>query len=106
MWKIYYLCNGQKEDCQKRNCYINGGNCKHTSDINRALNFEIKGSYKNGGSFYEKEDVKEQTLFSDEELAKVETEEERQHLIECAKDNSKIDMKYFEIMKKYDLFEN
>ena len=36
----------------------------------------------------------------------VETEEERNHLIECAKDGSKIDMKYFEIMKKYDLFES
>ena len=44
--------------------------------------------------------------FQREELARVETEEERQHLIECAKDESKIDMKYFEIMKKYDLFES
>jgi hypothetical protein len=50
--------------------------------------------------------MKEQTLFSEEELARVETEEERQHLIECAKDESKIDMKYYEIMKKYDLFES
>lgn len=49
--------------------------------------------------------MKEQTLFSEEELARVETEEERNHLIECAKDNSKIDMRYFDIMKKYDLFE-
>lgn len=49
--------------------------------------------------------MKEQTLFSEEELARVETEEERTHLIECAKDNSKIDMRYFDIMKKYDLFE-
>ena len=50
--------------------------------------------------------MKEQTLFSEEELARVETEEERQHLIECAKDESKIDMKFYEIMKKYDLFES
>lgn len=49
--------------------------------------------------------MKEQTLFSEEELARVETEEERNHLTECAKDNSKIDMRYFDIMKKYDLFE-
>ena len=49
--------------------------------------------------------MKEQTLFSEEELARVEIEEERNHLIECAKDNSKIDMRYFDIMKKYDLFE-
>lgn len=50
--------------------------------------------------------MKEQTLFSEEELARVETEEERKHLIECARDNSKIDMRYFDIMKKYNLFEN
>ena len=50
--------------------------------------------------------MNEQRLFSEEELARVETEEERKHLIECAKDGSKIDMKYFEIMKKYDLFES
>lgn len=49
--------------------------------------------------------MKEQTLFSEEELAMVETEEERNHLIECAKDNSKIDMRYFDIMKKHHLFE-
>lgn len=49
--------------------------------------------------------MKEQTLFTDEELARVEIAEERKHLIECARDNSKIDMKYFEIMKKYDLLE-
>ena len=54
----------------------------------------------------EVQNMNEQTLFSEEELARVETEEERKHLIECAKDGSKIDMKYFEIMKKYDLFES
>lgn len=56
MGKVFFLCNGQKRDCKKRSCYINGGNCKHTSDIRSALNFERKGKYKNG-SFYEKEDV-------------------------------------------------
>lgn len=50
------------------------------------------------------ETMKEQTLFSQEELSKVETQEERDHLIKCANDESKIDLKYFEIMKKYDLF--
>lgn len=42
--------------------------------------------------------------FTDEELAKVDTEEERQHLIECAADNSKLDEWYFQIMTKYDLW--
>lgn len=49
--------------------------------------------------------MKEQTLFTAEELAKVETEGERRHLIECAKDNSKIDMNYIRIMDKYGLWE-
>ncbi len=49
--------------------------------------------------------MKEQTLFTAEELAKVETEEERRLLIECAKDNSKIDMSYLQIMDKYGLWE-
>lgn len=44
-------------------------------------------------------------LFSEEELARVENEEERKHLIECAEDYSKIDMRYMEIMSKYNLWE-
>lgn len=39
-----------------------------------------------------------QNLFTEEELAKVTDEAERKHLIECAQDQSKIDMKYMEIM--------
>lgn len=46
-----------------------------------------------------------QNLFTEEELAKVTDEAERKHLIECAQDQSKIDMKYMEIMSKYDLWE-
>lgn len=42
--------------------------------------------------------------FTDEELAKVGTEEERKHLVECAADNSKLDEWYFQIMTKYDLW--
>lgn len=49
--------------------------------------------------------MKEQTLFTAEELERVETEAERRHLIECAIDNEKIDMYYFSIMEKYGLFE-
>lgn len=46
-----------------------------------------------------------QNLFTEEELTKVTDEAERKHLIECAQDQSKIDMKYMEIMSKYDLWE-
>ena len=42
--------------------------------------------------------------FTDEELARVDTEEERKHLVECAADNSKLDEWYFQIMTKYDLW--
>lgn len=50
-------------------------------------------------------DVKQEaTLFTDEELEKVENEEERQHLIECAADNSKLDEWYMQIMTKYGLW--
>lgn len=42
-----------------------------------------------------------QNLFTEEELAKVTDEAERKHLIECAQDQSKIDMKYMEIMSKF-----
>lgn len=47
--------------------------------------------------------MEKQNLFTEEELAKVTDETERKHLIECAQDQSKIDMKYMEIMSKYDL---
>ena len=36
--KVLYLCNGQKEDCAKTGCYINGGECKHTTDEKYAAN--------------------------------------------------------------------
>lgn len=56
MEKIFYLCDGERENCKKRNCYKNGGDCRHTTDISHAMNFERRGKCKNG-SFYEKEDV-------------------------------------------------
>lgn len=63
MRKIFYLCDGTKEECNKRNCYTKGGMCKHTADINHAMNFERRGKYKNG-SFYEKEDTSRNEISS------------------------------------------
>lgn len=40
MNRTFYLCNGKKEDCQKRDCHIKGGKCKHTTDVKYAKNFE------------------------------------------------------------------
>jgi hypothetical protein len=36
---ILYRCNGEKEDCAKKNCYKNGGYCSHTENIEYAENF-------------------------------------------------------------------
>lgn len=44
MNRTFYLCNGQKEDCEKRKCYINGGDCKHTTDAKFAKNFEKRNN--------------------------------------------------------------
>lgn len=49
--------------------------------------------------------MEKQNLFTEEELAKVTDEAERKHLIECAQDQSKIDLQYMKIMEKYDLWE-
>ena len=48
--------------------------------------------------------MEKQNLFTEEELAKVTDEAERKHLIECAQDQSKIDLQYMKIMEKYDLW--
>lgn len=45
--RIFYLCDGEQENCKKRSCYKNAdrtaeGNelvCKRTSDIRHAKNF-------------------------------------------------------------------
>lgn len=49
--------------------------------------------------------MEKQNLFTEEELAKVTDEAERKHLIVCAQDQSKIDLRYIKIMTKYDLWE-
>lgn len=49
--------------------------------------------------------ITKQNLFTEEELAKVTDEAERKRLIECAQDQSKIDLQYMKIMEKYDLWE-
>lgn len=36
--KIYYVCNPYKNtDCKKTNCHINGGPCKHTTNLEFAV---------------------------------------------------------------------
>ncbi len=54
MERIFYLCDGQKEDCPRKFCYKNDGICKHTTDINHAMNFKRKEN-RPFGNFYEAE---------------------------------------------------
>ncbi len=46
---IWYLCDGDKEDCKKRYCYkyTEKDPCRHTKDINHAVNFkkELHGNH-------------------------------------------------------------
>lgn len=37
--KVFYLCDGEVENCKKTMCYKNGGNCNYTTDISHAKNF-------------------------------------------------------------------
>lgn len=64
MEKVFYLCNGKKADCKKRTCYINGGNCRHTSDVECALNFERTGKYKNGHIYEKRGWLKKQDILN------------------------------------------
>lgn len=54
---VLYLCNGENTRCSKTNCVYSGGDCKHTTDINYAVNFK-KYAMLDGGeklTFFENE---------------------------------------------------
>lgn len=42
MMKILFLCDGRAQCSQeaKTECFVNGGSCRHTSDIRHAKNFQ------------------------------------------------------------------
>ena len=54
--KVFYLCDGEKEDCKKTKCYQNGGECKYTEDIEHAKNFS-KEEHREESSFWEEEKI-------------------------------------------------
>lgn len=63
---IAYLCDGQVEDCNKRNCYYKGaGKCKHTEDIHHAKNFTKS---KHGEYFMEGSGVDAENSFKKERV--------------------------------------
>ena len=54
---VLYLCNGENTRCSKTNCVYSGGDCKHTTDIEYAVNFK-KYAPSDGGeklTFFENE---------------------------------------------------
>lgn len=57
---VFYLCNGQKEDCKKRTCYMNGDKSDHTCfwtrDVRYAKNFEKNKDVVAEDVYYEKRD--------------------------------------------------
>ncbi len=59
--RINFLCDGEKEDCRKGNCYKTIGDCegacKHTKDICHAKNFNRKLPQTEQSSFWENEAV-------------------------------------------------
>lgn len=50
MSEVLFLCDGKREICKPWECYINGGKCKHTTDISHAKNKgkNKKFRWKNG----------------------------------------------------------
>ena len=57
---IFYLCDGKKEDCPRTHCYkTEAGGCRHTSDINHAINFK-KRKYQ-AGLYSERKSVLKKT---------------------------------------------
>lgn len=57
--KVFYLCDGEKDDCKKRDCYKSGGRCKHTKDIRHAKNFHTRSLQADKEVFWEKETASE-----------------------------------------------
>lgn len=55
MIKIMYLCDGEVPSCKKMHCYKKTDDtpCRHTSDINHALNF--RKPHVAEGYYYEQE---------------------------------------------------
>ena len=50
--KIFFICDGDVPECEKTECYKRGGECKWTSDVRHAVNFEDLFDY---GVYFEKD---------------------------------------------------
>lgn len=47
--RIFYLCDGKVESCNKTLCYKFDGPCKHTENVSHAINGENEREYANLG---------------------------------------------------------
>lgn len=63
--RVFYLCDGKKEDCKRTNCYKDGGECEHTEDIEHAKNFHRDGIDSEKSSFFEKDNHKKKEIYAD-----------------------------------------
>lgn len=56
---VRYLCNGEKEDCEKQICYKTIGDrenaCKHTKDVRYAKNFSKRIQPVKASGYWEQE---------------------------------------------------
>ena len=63
--RVFYICDGKKEDCKRTNCYQNCGECKHTEDIEHAKNFCRDGIDSEKSSFFVEENRRKKEISAD-----------------------------------------
>lgn len=69
--EVAYLCDGNKECCSSKDCFVNGGTCKHTKDIEHAISFSHISDYFYGDQeITEKIEVYEESNRESEEIQK------------------------------------
>ena len=50
---ILFLCDGKNPNCTPERCYRQGGECKHTLNIEHAINFISLEDINNDGFYVE-----------------------------------------------------
>lgn len=50
-----YICDGVDSECRRSNCYVYGGECRHTTKVEHAKNFykDFDGDYTEKDDFYD-----------------------------------------------------
>lgn len=72
--EVAYLCDGNKECCSSKDCFVNGGTCKHTKDIEHAISFSHISDYFYGDQeITEKIEVYEESNRESEEMQRTQS---------------------------------